>query len=222
MIVAAGSSQRMGGADKMLLPLMERPLLAHAVQAFQDFPLITAIVLVLRPDQLARGEEMRRQFRWSKVTSICPGGARRQDSVRNGLQHVSECQWVAVHDGARPCITLQVIERGLAAARETGAAVAAVPVKDTVKLVSDRNVVETTPPRERLWAAQTPQIFRYDLLLEAYQSVTDDVTDDATLVERLGHTVKVFLGAYENIKVTTVEDLALAEQFLKRRLETRA
>jgi 2-C-methyl-D-erythritol 4-phosphate cytidylyltransferase len=122
---------------------------------------------------------------------------------------------VLVHDGARPCLDQALLHRGLAAVQETGAAVAGVPVKDTIKEVSPQGLVAATPPRERLWAAQTPQLFRYELLLEAHQRCRDTVTDDAAMVERLGHPVRMFLGAPENLKVTTPEDLPLAEALLK-------
>jgi 2-C-methyl-D-erythritol 4-phosphate cytidylyltransferase len=120
-----------------------------------------------------------------------------------------------VHDGARPCLDEATLQRGLDAAADCGSAVAGVPVKDTIKLVSPDQMVKDTPDRSRLWAAQTPQIFRYDLLLEAHRACTQDVTDDAAVVESLGHPIKMFLGAYENIKVTTAADLVIAEAFLK-------
>jgi 2-C-methyl-D-erythritol 4-phosphate cytidylyltransferase len=147
---------------------------------------------------------------WSKAT-ICLGGVRRQDSVKEGLRKMKDCDWVIIHDGARPFLTLDLIQNGLEAARETGAAIVAVPVKDTIKLADDAGLITETPQRDRLWTAQTPQIFRFGMISKAYQDVTNEVTDDATMVERLGYKVKLYLGAYDNIKVTTPEDLALAE-----------
>ena len=137
--------------------------------------------------------------------------------MRSGLDALTPCDWVIVHDGARPCLDLPMLERGLAAVQEAGAAVAGVPVKDTIKVVSDQGAVVDTPDRKSLWAAQTPQIFRYDLLRDAHDRCIEDVTDDAMMVESLGHSVKMFLGSYENLKVTTPEDLILAEAFLKQR-----
>ena len=134
-----------------------------------------------------------------------------------GIQALEPCDWVVVHDGARPCLDHATLERGLISAEETGAAVAGVPVKDTIKAVSPQQVVLDTPDRQGLWAAQTPQIFRYELLLEAHQRCAETMTDDAAMVESLGHTVKMFLGSYENLKVTTPEDLAVAEVFLRAR-----
>ena len=121
-----------------------------------------------------------------------------------------------VHDGARPCLDQDILQRGLEAARESGAAVAGVPVKDTIKEVSAQGLVTGTPPREALWAAQTPQVFRFSLLWNAHLQWESDVTDDATMVERLGQPVKMFLGSYENLKVTTPEDLVIAELILGR------
>jgi 2-C-methyl-D-erythritol 4-phosphate cytidylyltransferase len=135
--------------------------------------------------------------------------------VRAGLEALSPCSWVVVHDGARPCFDHALLRRGLDAARHTGAAVAGVPVKDTIKVISPDNMVSETPPRDTLWAAQTPQIFRYDLLLEAHRNCHQDVTDDAAMVELLGHPVQMFLGSYENLKVTTPEDLTIMEALLR-------
>ncbi|MBI2329211.1 MAG: 2-C-methyl-D-erythritol 4-phosphate cytidylyltransferase, partial [Chloroflexi bacterium] len=141
---------------------------------------------------------------------VCPGGERRQDSVAAGLSRLSNCHWVVIHDGARPLVTIDLIERGLAAASETGAAVAAVPVTDTIKVAGDDLIVQGTPPRRNLWAVQTPQVFRFDMIAEAYRQAKDEVTDDARLVEQLGYKVRLYMGSYGNIKVTTADDLAIA------------
>lgn len=214
VIVAAGESQRMRGIDKMFASVLGRPLLAHTIDPFERSPAVDCIVLVLHPQRLAQGEKLSAASGWKKVVRICAGGQRRQDSVKNGLAALPACQWVIVHDGARPCLEPGLLERGLAEARATGAAVAAVPAKDTVKLVGADHVVRRTPPRKRAWAVQTPQVFRYDLIMRAYQGRRRDATDDATLVERMGHPVKTFMGSSFNIKVTTPEDLAVTELFL--------
>ncbi len=148
---------------------------------------------------------------WSKVSDVCLGGRRRQDSVAEGLKHLAGCDWVVIHDGARPLVTVELIERGLEAARETGAAVAAVPVTDTIKVSDEGSNVHETLPRQNLWAIQTPQVFSIEIITRAYKNADEDVTDSSSLVERLGYKVKIFTGAYENIKVTTPADLALAE-----------
>jgi 2-C-methyl-D-erythritol 4-phosphate cytidylyltransferase len=214
IIVAAGQSSRMDGVDKTFALLHGQPLIVHTLSHFQRSPSVVEIVLVLAPQSLEQGRLMVENYQLGKVSRVCAGGETRQDSVRCGLEALTPCQWVMVHDGARPCLDQSLLERGLAAARDTGAAVAGVPVKDTIKVATPDGLVDNTPPRELLWAAQTPQIFRYDLLLEAHRRSTYSATDDAALVEELGHPVRLFLGSYRNLKVTTPEDLALAEVFL--------
>ena len=215
VIVAAGRSTRMGGVDKTFAPILGRPLVAHTLDRFESSSLIDQIVLVLAEDSLEQGRKLVEERDYEKVAHVCAGGQRRQDSVRNGLELLSPCDWVMVHDGARPCLDDAMLQRGLDAAATCGSAVAGVPVKDTIKLITPDQMVKDTPDRSQLWAAQTPQIFRYGLLLEAHQTCTQDVTDDAAMVESLGHPVKMFLGSYENIKVTTTDDLVIAETFLK-------
>jgi len=211
VIVAAGSSQRMGGIDKALALLAGKPVLARVLDVFQGCELIDHIVVVVSKKSLERCQQLVAKQGWPKVTDICPGGKRRQDSVAAGLSRVRDCHWVVIHDGARPLVTEDLICRGLAEAEETGAAVAAVPVKDTIKVAGDDRLVQHTPPRNNLWAVQTPQVFRFDIITEAYRQVKAEVTDDASLVEQLGYKVKLYLGSYDNIKVTTPDDLALAE-----------
>lgn len=218
VIVAAGASQRMGGQDKMFATLCHRPLLSWTMDAFQACASIDKIVLVVNERSLERARELVEKEGWSKVGAMCCGGSRRRNSVAQGLSHLSSCWWVVIHDGARPLVDSRLIESGLSMAREYGAAVAAVPVKDTIKIVGDDNSVESTPQRHNLWAAQTPQVFRFDIIEKAHRRVEGEATDDAFLVEQLGYRVKVYMGSYENIKVTTPEDLALAEVYLKRRL----
>jgi len=215
VIVAAGRSTRMGGVDKTFAPLLGVPLVAHTLDRFESSPLVDQVVLVLAEDSLDRGRKLVQERGYRKVARVCAGGQRRQDSVRSGLELLSPCDWVMVHDGARPCLDEAMLQRGLDAAAECGSAVAGVPVNDTIKLVSPDQMVKETPDRSSLWAAQTPQVFRYSLLLEAHRTCTGDVTDDAAMVEAMGHPVKMFLGAFQNIKVTTAEDLVIAESFLK-------
>ena len=211
VIVAAGSSRRMGGMDKVLALLAGKPVLAWAVDAFQKCGSVYQVVLVVNEQNLERCRQLVAESGWSKVTGVCPGGERRQDSVAAGLSHLSHCNWVVIHDGARPLVTVDLIDRGLEAAGETGAAVAAVPVIDTIKVAGDDRIVYQTPPRQNLWAVQTPQVFRINIITEAYQRAKGEVTDDASPVEQLGYRVKLYMGAYDNIKVTTPDDLALAE-----------
>jgi len=215
IIVAAGSSARMAGGDKLFADLGGRPLLARALQPFQDSPLVHRIVLVLSAANLERRRALAEECGIDKLAAACEGGPRRQDSVRLGLEALGPCEWVLVHDGARPLVTTELIERGLAAARETGAAVPAVPLADTVKLAAPDGTVERTLDRKGLWAAQTPQVFRYGLLLRAHREVSAEVTDDAAMLEALGLPVKLYEGSAANIKVTTPEDLRLAEALLE-------
>ncbi len=216
VIVGAGSSQRLG-ADKVFLPLAGKPLLAWSVDVCQNCELLSQIVIVLNESNLDSGRNLVAERGWSKVVGVCLGGERRQDSVRQGLKELKRCDWVVIHDGARPFLTLDLIRDGLEAARGTGAATAAVPVKDTIKLGDDNEMVRETLHRQRLWAVQTPQVFRFDIITRAHGQVTDEVTDDATLAERLGYEVKLYMGSYQNIKITTPEDLALAEIVVKDR-----
>ena len=153
---------------------------------------------------------------WTKVAQVCAGGRRRQDSVAAGLAEITDCDWVLIHDGARPFVTPELIKRGLESAKETGAAAAAVPVTDTIKLAGDDRIVRETPPRRYLWTAQTPQVFRFALITEAYRKAKGDVTDDASLVERAGYKVKLYMGSYGNIKITTPDDLTLAEVIVQK------
>jgi len=211
VIAAAGSSWRMGGVDKVFTLLGEKPILARAVDTFQRCNAIDQIVVVLSEPNLERGKQLVAEEGWSKVSEVCAGGRRRQDSVASGLKRLSNYHWVVVHDGARPLVTVDLINRGLEAAKETGAAVAAVPVTDTIKIVGDDRIVHQTPPRQNLWAVQTPQVFDIKIITEAYSRANGDVTDDASLVEQLGYSVKIYMGSYDNIKVTTPDDLTLAE-----------
>ncbi len=214
IIVAAGASRRMNGVNKIFTPVQGKPLISYSVAAFEASPIVDSIVLVLHADAVKQGEAMKRKFGWGKVTAIIAGGERRQDSVKNGLAKVRSSRWVIVHDGARPCVGSEMIARGLAAAKETGAAIAGVPAKDTVKQVNSELTVDRTLNRSDLWLVQTPQVFRRDVIMQAYEGANTDVTDDATLVEQTGVKVKVFEGSDLNIKVTTMGDLVTVEAIL--------
>jgi 2-C-methyl-D-erythritol 4-phosphate cytidylyltransferase len=219
VIVAAGTSQRMGGINKLFASLMRKPLLAWSVDTCEGYSSIQQIVLVLNNKDLARGQRLKKERNWSKV-ALCPGGARRQDSVKAGLKQIEDCDLVMIHDGARPFLTSDLIEDGLKVVQEIGAAVAAVPIKDTIKLANDNRLTGETIQRDRLWAAQTPQIFSFDVINSAYENLVTEVTDDATAVERLGRKVQLYMGDYRNIKVTTTEDLQLARIIARKWKET--
>jgi len=212
IIVAAGKSERMGRVDKIFAPLAGKTLLEWSVDTCQKCQLIQQIIIVLDKDKLRTGQELIEKKDWSKVAAICAGGHRRQDSVKEGLSRLSSCNWVMVHDGARPFLTTDLIQRGIETAiKNKGAAIAAIPVKDTIKLVNDLRAVVETLPRSLLWAAQTPQIFNFELITRAYETLTCEVTDDASAIEQLGHSVKIYFGSYSNIKINTPEDLLSAE-----------
>jgi 2-C-methyl-D-erythritol 4-phosphate cytidylyltransferase len=211
----------MGGIDKIFATIAGKPLLWHVLQVFQGCGAVDQVVVVLNEPSVGQGVKLVEGEAFSKVVAVCAGGQRRQDSVAEGLKRLERCDWILIHDGARPCLTVELIERGLEEARQTGAAIAAVPLKETVKVVDMGDVIQSTPRRESLWAAQTPQVFRFDLIAEAHRRVTEEVTDDASMVEALGHKVRVYMGAYDNMKVTTPEDLALAETILRTRDEGR-
>jgi 2-C-methyl-D-erythritol 4-phosphate cytidylyltransferase len=211
IITAAGNSQRMGGIDKIFTLLGGKPLIARTVGVFQQCEVIDQIIIVLNQQNLERGKQLVADQGWNKVSDICPGGERRQDSVVSGLNHLKDCHWVIIHDGARPLVTEKLIRSGLAEAEDSGGAIAAVPVNDTIKMVDSDRFVIGTPPRQNLSAVQTPQVFRFEIIDTAYRQAQAEVTDDATLVEQNGHKVKLYTGSYDNIKVTTPADLALAE-----------
>ena len=211
IIVAAGHGKRMGGIDKIFAPLCGISVLERITRVINDSPSVDHFVIVLAQENFMRGRHLFKDKNFTKLTKVVPGGPRRQDSVEIGLKSLDPCEWVFIHDGARPLLVPGLIGNGLEAAQETGAAVAAVPLTDTLKLVDDKGYVKETLPRSRLWAVQTPQVFRYDIISDAYAKTITEVTDDAALVEAAGVSVKLYMGSYDNIKITTPVDLALAE-----------
>jgi len=178
--------------DKVFALLGGKPIIVRVVDIFQRCNSIDQIIVVLSEQNLERGKQLVAEEGWPKVSDVCAGGRRRQDSVAAGLGRLNNCGWVVIHDGARPLITVDLINRGLEAVKETGAVVAAVPVTDTIKVAGDDRIVHQTPLRQNLWAVQTPQVFRIDIITEAYSAANGDVTDDASLVEQLGYGVKLF------------------------------
>jgi 2-C-methyl-D-erythritol 4-phosphate cytidylyltransferase len=215
IVVAAGSSSRMQGVDKLYAVVAGRPLLAHTLRAFECTECVGEIVVVVAAAEVQRAADLAATAGATKVTAIVAGGARRQDSVACGLARLGVCDLVAVQDGARPLLSAEIIARGIEVAGESCAAVAAVPVVDTIKEVGEARLVQRTLDRGRLWAIQTPQIFERRLLERAHREVREDVTDDAAMVERLGVPVAVFMGSYDNLKVTTPSDLVIADALLR-------
>ena len=217
ILLAAGGSTRMNGVDKIITPLLGRPLLEYSLERLTESESIDSIVVVAGESNADSVPDIANGALADKITAVCIGGSRRQDSVRAGLDHVDHATHVLVHDGARPLIDAPLLSRTVEAASTYDAAIAAVPVKDTIKMADDNMAVLQTVPRNGLWAVQTPQIFKADLLHTAHRTIGVDVTDDASMVEMLGHQVKLFMGSYENLKVTTPEDIVIAEAILRSR-----
>ncbi|MEE8185405.1 MAG: 2-C-methyl-D-erythritol 4-phosphate cytidylyltransferase [Thermodesulfobacteriota bacterium] len=219
IIPSAGIGKRMGFKKKPFISLAGRPILAHTVAVFEGSPHIDALVLVVpKGDEDICQEEIVGRFRYKKVIKIVSGGKERQDSVRAALDSLS-VSWdiVVVHDGVRPFVTPALIEGVIKEAKKTGCAISAVPVKDTIKEVQD-GTVRRTIPREPLWAVQTPQAFKAEILINAHKKAFEDgfySTDDSAIVEWLGYKVSVVEGLYENIKITTPEDIMVGEALLK-------
>ena len=193
----------------------------YSLKCFQESPLIRDIILVTGEESLSYcKEEIVKRFGFSKVKKVTAGGKERYDSVYAGLCACDNTDYVLIHDGARPFVTEEILERTCFAVKETGACVVGMPAKDTIK-ISDRNkMVESTPAREKVWLVQTPQAFRYSLIKESYESIRckdmSGITDDAMIVEQeSGVKVALVHGSYENLKITTPEDLIIAEAFLR-------
>lgn len=217
VIAAAGSSSRMGGRDKLAEPLDGIPVILRTMAAVEAVPEIREIVVVTREDRV---EEYRRLLgQCSRLRAVVPGGSTRQESVRNGVRALSpDCTLAAIHDGARPLVTPEVFARCIEAARSCGAATAAVPVKDTIKLADEAGRVLDTPDRSRLWAVQTPQIFDRERYLRAAEEAERrglSCTDDCQLFEAVGWEVQLVMGDYRNLKLTTPEDFLAAGAYLE-------
>ena len=224
---AAGQGTRMkAGKNKVLLELSGRPILLRTLASFSRMPEVGELIVVTGREEMEEVRAMLQGAKGLKPWQLVAGGSERQYSIRNGLNHVAEeADLVLVHDAARPLITAEVIRRVMEGARAFGGAIAAVPEKNTVKIVDDEGLVVSTPPRKSLWAVQTPQGFKKDILLEANDRAEQEGflgTDDASLVERLGRPVKVVEGDYRNIKITTPEDMVTAEAFLRQMEEEEA
>ena len=216
VVVAAGSASRMGGIDKVMAQLKGEPMIVRTVRTFQECDAVSEIVIVTREDLIGPISALCKDM--AKVKAVVVGGNSRQESVNLGLNALSnKVKLAAVHDGARPLITWQVIDRAIRAANTYGAAAPAIPVKDTIKVVEGR-IVKNTPDRATLFAVQTPQVFDFDLLRGALKKAEQEgsqVTDDCSAVELMGFKVKIVEGDERNIKVTTPMDLKIAEMLLE-------
>ena len=217
VVPAGGTGKRMGaGTPKQFLMLDGVPLMLHSLRALERAPSVSEVVLVVPKQERTRAlTEVVERYGLKKVLKVVSGGATRQESVHHGLNEVDEdAEIVVVHDAVRPFVTEDLIERSIEAARKHGGAIVAVPMKDTPKQAGADRLIQRTLDRAELWLAQTPQTFRRALVVEAYRKAEVEHvhgTDDAALVERLGHQVGIVEGSWENIKITTPEDLVLAE-----------
>ncbi len=226
VIVSAGKGQRfMGGKKKQFHLLSGKPILAHTLDKFETCPLIRSILLVVGPEDMDYCmKEIVEKYHLRKISQIVPGGKRRQESVKNGIDLLSQdAEVVVIHDGVRPFVTKAMIEESIRSAVRLGAVVVAMPVKETIKMAHSDGTVLKTLDRESLWEIQTPQTFQTNLIKEAYHRATESGfigTDDASLVEQLGVKVHILPGSYANIKITTEEDLMLAQLFLKMKPPT--
>lgn len=224
IIVAGGSGKRMGSpVKKQFIKLLDKEVLAYTIEAFQQVEEIQDIIVVTGEEDIDKvKQEIVQRYHFSKVRQVVAGGKERQDSVYQGLLAVDkQAEYVMIHDGARPFISQALLKQAIEQTIAYEATIVAVPVKDTIKKVClKENTVEETPKRETLYLAQTPQSFKKELLMKAYQFAKENnltVTDDSSIVEAYGHPVHVILGEYTNIKITTPEDLLLGESFLKNK-----
>lgn len=221
IVVAGGTASRMGGIDKILTPMANDPVIVHTLRPFQQSELVDEIVVVAREDLMVPIGNLCSREDITKVKRVVNGGATRLDSVLSGIHAVApEADLIAIHDGARPFVTVEVIEEAIKTARKRSAAAPAIPVKDTIKRAKD-GVVTETPDRAELYAVQTPQVFDAALIRSAEEKAKTDgaaVTDDCSVVERLGFPVVLTKGSEENIKITTPADLIHGEAILAERM----
>lgn len=220
LIPAAGQGRRMeSSVKKPYLMLAEKPILSHTIDRFEKNSDIDEIYVIVNAlDFTTCNETVVAPYRYRKIRQLIPGGQTRQASVFNGLRALSDnVEYVVIHDGVRPFINDEIIFSCLEATEEWGAAVSAVPVKETIKVVNEEQFIISTPERHRLWRVQTPQVFRKSLIVEAHEKALHggiDAPDDAALVEKLGIPIKLIVGSYRNIKITTPDDVRIAEILL--------
>lgn len=220
VILAAGKGKRMGAnRNKQFLEIKEKPILYYTLKAFSNSNLIDEIILVAAKDEIEYcRKEIVERYRFAKVTSIVSGGKERQHSVLNGLLAIENCNIVIIHDGARPFVDNNIINTGIRYAEKYGAVACGVKPKDTIKVKNEYGFSINTPDRESLFAVQTPQSFKYDIILNCHKKVNKDnisVTDDTMVVEKYGYKVYLYEGNYNNIKITTIEDLVIGEKILE-------
>ena len=222
IVLAAGRGVRMKSkVQKQYLMLGGHQVITYSLRAFEESR-VDSIVLVVSPGDLEYGKKLIEEYKLKKVVKIVEGGKERYHSVYEGLKALGQCDYVLIHDGARPFVTEAIIDRAIRGAEDYGACVISMPVKDTIKLTDALQFVTETPRRDRVWLMQTPQAFSYSIVRKAYDMLAESgangrvITDDAMVVETfLNHPIKLVEGAYSNIKLTTPEDMVLAEALLK-------
>jgi 2-C-methyl-D-erythritol 4-phosphate cytidylyltransferase len=225
IIVAAGKGTRMKSDNgKMFLEICEMPVIFYTIREFDECKDINEIIIVTREEDIVPCMDLVNEFEFNKVKKIISGGKERSDSVLKGLKEAAnKANIIAIHDGARPLINKQDISKVISEAKEDKAAALGVRVKDTIKVLDENQYIVDTPERKNLWSVQTPQVFSREIIQEAYQIYRKEkelggtITDDCMLVERMGHRVKMVEGSYENIKITTSEDIVIAEAILRYR-----
>lgn len=225
VILAAGSGKRMHtDIKKQFMLLGDKPLIYHSLKVFQESFMEEIVLVVSEEDREYCKEEIVDKYHLTKVKYLAVGGKERYHSVAAGLQCLSECDYVFIHDGARPMVTTEILNRAYECVKECDACVVGMPVKDTIKIADREGYITQTPDRNLVWLIQTPQVFSYKLIKEAYETLIREediligqevnITDDAMVVETLmNHPVKLVEGSYRNIKITTSEDLLIAESF---------
>lgn len=220
IVLAAGEGKRMGKPyPKMLIPLKGKPLLAWTLANLEACSAVDAVIVTVPPQWRELFGKKVKFSAFKKVVAVIGGGSERTDSTRNAMKVLPEgAAWIGIHDAARPFASCDLIFKCFSAARKTGGAILAVPSKDTVKFVRKGGLIERTIPRAQCWAAQTPQVFRRDIAEKLHGTKrAGDFTDDASIAEHLGYKVAIVPGSYENIKITTPEDLHSAELMIKRK-----
>ena len=220
IVLAAGQGKRMQSkVQKQFLLIKDKPVLYYTLSAFENSPVITDIILVTGKDEIEYCQrEIVEKYDFNKVRKIVAGGKERYHSVHEGLQAVADTEYAFIHDGARPFVDNEIIERVYAAVKEHKACVVGMPVKDTIKIADEAGFAAQTPDRKKVWQVQTPQTFEFQLIKEAYEKLLieepEGITDDAMVVETMtDHKVKLVEGSYRNIKITTPEDLEIATIF---------
>lgn len=218
IILAAGKGTRMKGDSNKVFLKLKKPILGHTIHAFEKNEQITDIIIVANESEIETVENIVTTHNFSKVTKIVNGGDTRQESCYNGVYACGDCDIIIIHDGARPFVRQDTINESIKDSDEHGVSVVGVPTKDTIKVIDKDSFVSKTLDRSKLWSVQTPQTFKAEIIRKAHEKALDDGfigTDDTSLVERLGYKVKLTMSHYDNIKITTPDDLFMAEKILK-------